>query len=87
MVTKYGFYEDIGLINYSKYSNDNYSEKIQNDIDNKVKEILSNAYNRGKLILKSNESELKKIAEYLLEKEVIYGEDIKRLIPFKSNTY
>ena len=80
MVTKYGFYEEIGQINYG----DNLSQQTQHLIDTKVKDILSHAYNRGKDILKRNNHYLEKIAHHLLEKEILYASDLEKIMNNKQ---
>ena len=56
-----------------------YSEKTAELIDHEVKEIIEESYNRSKDVLRSNMKGLTELAELLLEKEVIFGEDLERI--------
>ena len=82
MITKYGFDDDISQINYGENS----SQQTQYLIDTKVKEILSDAYNRGKKILSDNKNYLEKIAQHLLENEILYASDIEKIMPNLADT-
>jgi cell division protease FtsH len=54
-------------------------------IDEEVRIMISSCYERSKNILETNKEELTKIAELLFKKEVIYKEDLDRIIG-KKNT-
>ena len=80
MVMRYGFDEELGAENFAADSiADNYlgsegsgkviSEKTQEKIDEKVRVILKNAYNRAKNIITANRDLHEKISEVLLKKE------------------
>jgi AFG3 family protein len=56
-----------------------YSEKTAEAIDNEVKAIVENQYVRAKKILTENQKKLVELAELLLEKEVIFSEDLERI--------
>jgi hypothetical protein len=56
-----------------------YSEKTAELIDNEVKEIIGESYIRAQEVLKKNIKGLTELAELLLEKEVIFGEDLERI--------
>ncbi len=86
MVSYFGMSEKIGNISYydstgqSEYSfNKPYSEKTAELIDKEVKEIIKVAYERARKILTKHEKEHKVLAELLLEKEVIFAEDLERI--------
>ena len=82
MVTKYGFSENLGMINYAdedevfigrdfgRTSRD-YSEYVAKTIDNEVKAIIDNAYTQAKSILEEHIDILHKCAKLLMEKERI----------------
>ncbi|NNF84210.1 MAG: cell division protein FtsH, partial [Deltaproteobacteria bacterium] len=57
-----------------------YSESTARDIDNEVKEIVLSCYDRAKKLLKANIHVLHKVANTLLEKEVVDGAEIKKII-------
>lgn len=84
MVTVYGLNDKIGNISFydssgqSDYSLQKpYSDKTAELIDAEVKTIVENAYDRTKDILNSNRDKLDKLAQLLLEKEVIFKEDME----------
>jgi cell division protease FtsH len=58
----------------------NYSDEVAFQIDKAVEKIIENAYNRAKDILVKNKRKLKKIAEKLLEKETLEGEELDNLL-------
>jgi cell division protease FtsH len=95
MVTVYGMNDKIGNISYydSKQSdyqfNKPYSESTAETIDEEVRKIVSKAYERTKRLLTERKEELKKVAEELLEKEIIFQSDLENLIgkrPFARPT-
>lgn len=57
-----------------------YSEETARKIDEEVKTILEEAYEKGKSILTERVEKLTSIASILLEKEIIEGEELKRLL-------
>ncbi|MGB4292224.1 MAG: hypothetical protein WBJ37_05000, partial [Bacteroidales bacterium] len=56
-----------------------YSEKTAELIDKEVKKIVDEAYQRALNVLEKNKKGLVKLAELLLEKEVIYSEDLEKI--------
>jgi len=56
-----------------------YSEKTAEQIDEEVKEIIDKAYERAKQILTENHEGHVKLAELLLEREVIFSEDLEKI--------
>ena len=79
MVVRYGMIDELGAINYTDKSE--LSDNLKNDIDTKVKQIVSSAYSRTRTILKENEKYVRKLAETLLDKETLLYEDIIELVP------
>jgi cell division protease FtsH len=61
-----------------------YSEETSKIIDKEVKSIISDARNRALKLLKENMARLIKIADYLLERESLSGEDIDKIIKEES---
>jgi cell division protease FtsH len=53
-----------------------YSEKTAQLIDEEVHELIESSYERAKSILESQKENLEKLATQLLEKEVIFREDL-----------
>ena len=94
IVSVYGMNKNIGNISFfdSKQSDYNftkpYSESTAEKIDSEVKRIVDNAYNRTKKLLTEKREQLEKIANKLLEKEILFQNDLENLIgkrPFKDN--
>ena len=93
MVTKYGFSERIGTVNYSNseevfLGNDftthkNYSDEVAREIDDEVKKIISDAYAEAERLLKENMDILTRVAEALLLVETIDGEQFEDLFTGK----
>ena len=95
MVTVYGMNKEIGNMSFydSKQSdytfNKPYSDATAERIDQEVKKIIENAYNRTKDLLTHHREHLEVIAKELLEKEILFQSDLERLIgkrPFANQT-
>lgn len=89
MVTKYGFSEKIGPVNYSDSdevflgkdfsTRKNYSEGVATEIDNEVRNIIEEAYSETVRILEENMDKLERVAQALLEVETLDGEQFEAL--------
>ncbi|SIQ80049.1 cell division protease FtsH [Chryseobacterium sp. RU37D] len=86
MVTIYGLSTNIGNISYydssgqSEYSfGKPYSEETAKKIDIEIKSIIENQYDRAIQILTENKDKLDALANKLLEKEVIFREDLEEV--------
>ncbi|MES2396607.1 MAG: ATP-dependent zinc metalloprotease FtsH [Bacteroidota bacterium] len=86
MITIYGLNSKIGNISYYDSTGANeygftkpYSEKTSQIIDEEVSKLIEQAYVRAKDILTKNKPLLKLLAEKLLEKEVIFKEDLETI--------
>ncbi|WP_262149796.1 ATP-dependent zinc metalloprotease FtsH [Chryseobacterium foetidum] len=84
MVTIYGLSPNIGNISYydstgqSEYNfGKPYSEQTASKIDLEIKSIIENQYDRAVQILTENKDKLDALANKLLEKEVIFREDLE----------
>ncbi len=82
MVTRYGFSDNIGVINYDEDDNEvfigrdlahtrSHSEAVAGEIDIEVKAIVDNCYKKAKDIILQYEKVLHACAQLLLEKEKI----------------
>jgi cell division protease FtsH len=84
MVTIYGMNEKVGNVSFrddNEYSFTKlYSEAKAELIDQEVKKIIDDAYERTKNLLREKRRELEAVAQELLKKEVIFKEDVERLI-------
>ena len=87
MVAYYGLNEKIGNISYYDSSGSSetsfqkpYSEETAQLIDEEVRNLVEKAYEITKKILMDNRDALSEIAILLLDKEVIYNEDVERIL-------
>jgi cell division protease FtsH len=86
MVTVYGLSEKLGNITYYDSSGQSdynfskpYSEETAQLIDKEISILIEAQYIRAQAILKKHKKELIVLAELLLEKEVIFGDDLERI--------
>jgi AFG3 family protein len=86
MVSFFGMSEKVGNISFYDSSGQSdfgftkpYSEKTAELIDQEVNLIIAESYIRAKEVLKNNMKGLTELAELLLEKEVIFSEDLERI--------
>jgi len=95
IVSIYGMNDKIGNISFydskaSDYSfNKPYSESTAQTIDEEVRNIISEAYNRTKKLLIEKRELLEIVAQELLEKEILFQSDLEKLIgkrPFDGET-
>lgn len=85
MVTKYGMSEAMGPVSYDEggevflgrdYGHQKaYSELTASEIDREVKEIITKQYKATEKILREHMAELTRVAEMLLDRETITGEE------------
>ncbi len=57
-----------------------YSEETARQVDLEIKQFVENAHNTARDIIKKNKTKLDKIANTLLEREVLTGEEVKEII-------
>ncbi len=86
MVTIYGLNDKIGNISYYDSSGQSehsfgkpYSEQTAKLIDEEISKIIENQYQRALEILAANKDKLDALANKLLEKEVIFREDLEEI--------
>ncbi len=90
MVTKYGMSDRIGTITLGSDNDEvfigrdwghekSYSEETAGVIDEEVKKIIDNAYAEAKNILREHRDKLDRVAEVLVEKEKITGEEFDQI--------
>lgn len=83
IVTYYGMSPKIPNVNYYDMQNDGYSfskpysEKTAELIDNEVQNIITQQYDRAKEILKTHSEGHNRLTNILLERELIYREDVE----------
>ena len=85
MVTIYGLNEKIGNLTYYDPTGEEYgftkpySEKTAQVIDEEISNIIEQQYQRALAILRANQDKLTTLAEVLLEREVIFKEDLENI--------
>ena len=92
MVMIYGLNEKVGNITYYDPNGENgftkpYSEKTAELIDSEIKNIIETQYKRAINLLEEHKDQLTQLAEILLEKEVIFKDDLVKIFgerPFKE---
>ena len=96
MVTKYGFSDKLGLINYDDESDDvfigrdlahskGYGENTASVIDEEVREIVDTCYKKAKKIIEDHMEQLHASAALLMEKEKIGREEFESLFDADNN--
>ncbi len=86
MVTYFGMSPEVGNISFFDSTGQNeysftkpYSEETAVLIDKETKKIVENSYQRALKILRDNREGHEKLAQRLLEKEVIFSDDLEEL--------
>ncbi len=88
MITQYGMSDDFGMMGIEEQVNpylqggttSNASQQTLKDVDDQVKELVQNAYDRAYAILEENREALDRLTEYLLTKETITGKEFMDLL-------
>ncbi|MBU8892059.1 MAG: ATP-dependent zinc metalloprotease FtsH [Bacteroidales bacterium] len=94
MIAYFGMSNKVGNVSFYDSSGQSdmaftkpYSEKTAELIDKEVKDLIEEAHKRSFEILKKHKGDLTQLAEILLEKEVIFTEDLERIFgkrPWKT---
>ncbi len=90
MITRYGFSQEIGMVNYEQDENEvfigrdwghtrNVSDNVANKIDEEVRNIIDECYMEAKQILTENKDKLEACADLLIQKERITREEFEAL--------
>lgn len=93
MVAMYGMNDVVGNVSFYDPNNDQsftkpYSEETGKLIDEEARKIIDQAYSRVKSLLNEKMDAVKTIAEELLKKEILYKDDMEKLIgtrPFEED--
>ncbi|MCD6011530.1 MAG: ATP-dependent metalloprotease FtsH [Flavipsychrobacter sp.] len=85
MISMYGMNANVGNISFYDPQNENsfskpYSEETGKMIDDEVRKLVDEAYQKVKLLLSDKIESVKLIAEELLKKEVLFKDDMERLL-------
>ena len=92
MVTVYGMNDKVGNVSFYDPQQENaftkpYSEETSKIIDQEVRKLIDQSFERTKHLLIEKKEEVRKLAEALLEKEVLFQSDVETLIgkrPFEE---
>ncbi len=91
MVTYYGMSEKVGTVSYYDSTgsraydlNKPYSERTAELIDSEVKELIKQVHDKTEAILRENFEGFSQLAAILLEKEVIFADDLERIFGPKA---
>ena len=91
MVTEWGMSEKLGMVNYDQSrrgrflemgmpaERGNYSEETARMIDEEVKLIIHGAHEVARRVLRENRDILERVTRYLLEKEVMEGDELRAM--------
>jgi cell division protease FtsH len=95
MVTIYGLNDEIGNLTYYDSSGQNeygfskpYSEQTALTIDKEISKLIEEQYERAVELLSNNKDKLTELAQRLLEKEVIFKDDLEKIFgkrPFEKD--
>lgn len=93
MISYFGMSERIGNLSFYDSTGQNdygfvkpYSEKTAELIDQEVKDLVERAYKKAKEVLIRHKDGHRKLAELLLEKEVIFAEDMEKIFGERPGT-
>lgn len=86
MVAYYGMSSEVGTLSYYDSTGQSdmaltkpYSEKTAQQIDAEARKVIDEAYRMAETVLRSHASGLRELAELLLEREVVFTEDVERI--------
>ena len=86
MVAYYGMSEKVGMLSYYDSTGQSdmsltkpYSEQTAREIDDAVHEVIDTAYKMAEKVIAEHREGLEQLAELLLEREVVFTEDVERI--------
>lgn len=86
MVAYYGMSESVGTLSYYDSTGQSdmaltkpYSERTAQQIDAEAKRVIETAYAMAEKVLREHADGLRELAELLLEREVVFTEDVERI--------
>lgn len=92
MIAYYGFSKKIGNISFYDSTGTRdaafqkpYSEETAALIDEEVRQLINDSYECAKTILRQNKPALSQVAELLLAKEVIFKEDLEKIMGIRNS--
>ncbi len=94
MVTIYGMNPNVGNVSFHDPQNEYnfskpYSDKTAELIDQEVRTLIANVYERTKKLLTEKRDGLEQLAQKLIEKEILYQSDLEEILgkrPFDTRT-
>lgn len=84
MVREYGMSDALGVVNYENIPL--YSQKTAELIDEEIKKIINDSYNKTRALLLQHKDKLTKLAHALLEHETLDAEEIYTLLGLKPKS-
>ena len=92
MVAYYGMSDEVGNLSFYDSTGQSdmaftkpYSDETARKIDAEARELIDAAYQLAEQTLKNNSEGLRQVAELLLEREVIFTEDVERILGKRPN--
>ena len=92
MVAYYGMSDEVGNLSFYDSTGQSdmaftkpYSDETARKIDAEARELIDKAYQLAEQTLKNNSEGLRQVAELLLEREVIFTEDVERILGKRPN--
>ncbi len=86
MVAYYGMSDQVGTLSYYDSTGQSdmsftkpYSEQTAQQIDTEARRVIDEAYRMAEQVLKEHRDGLKELAELLLQREVVFTEDVERI--------
>jgi cell division protease FtsH len=97
MITEYGMSQKLGPRTFGEKEelvflgrelgeHKNYSEEVGSQIDEEVHRIVSDAHKRAQEVLAKNKNKLTMIAELLIKKETIEGDELEKMLPKRTKS-
>ena len=86
MVRFWGMSEKLGHVTYSPDSNYKHSQKTYEIIDQEVRAIIEECYQKAQALLMQNRDKLEKLAQAVIEKETIMAEEAYELLGITPRT-
>lgn len=91
MITEWGMSDELGPLSFGTKQDQvflgrdigrerNYSEEVAAAIDKEVQHIVTSCYDRARELIETNRDKLDRLAETLLEKEVLQGDELDELL-------
>ena len=93
MVAYYGMSEEVGSMSYYDSTGQSdmaftkpYSERTAQQIDDEVRALIAKARNMAEKVIDEHREGLIELAELLLEREVVFTEDVERILGKRPNS-